>query len=488
MTRKLHQLITICILVFSVFFFFATPASARITYGSGEYTNLCGSGTAATYNSCGGHCNTNTGSCSYPNSSVVKFTCDGRQTECRDNESSFSTYQSVSNTACGKTVQIDVFNKKCRDLQGNWVCNDADLQDYIVWYSGDCQPEPTPPANNSCAPYEPINAQFRESGESKWISGSDMSSRNLQTGDQIDVNCFAKNGTSLLPDARIRITHPDNVSETKNTAELRNYTVTKKGTYGFRCESTTLNNCTDTDSFRVSQQTIVDDHTSSCEDINITSGNNQTVPATVKFSVSGTDNKGNIQRYRLFYGDGTKEESASNSFTHTYEVSGRFTVRADVKDSKGQWITSHACEESVTVDPRTIESHKSDCSDIFILKGNHRRAPSTVELKVTGYDNKGALQKFKVDFGNGVVKESDGQVFEQVYDRSGTYTVRGYVRDSEGNWKGGDDTCQTTVYIETAPLTKQPDTGTPTGLTIFGITSGLVGLVALFQRRALLKA
>lgn len=489
MMRKFLQICTVFSLVITLLTFFTTQVSARITYSSGEYTNLCGSGTSATHNSCGGHCNTNTGSCSYPSSSVVKYTCDGRQTECRSNESSFSTYQSVSGTSCGKTVQIDVFNKNCRSGDGGWSCDDSNLKDYIVWYSGDCQAQPTPPPqNNSCANYEPINTQFREAGESRWISGADISSKNLQIGDRVDVNCFAKNGNSLLPNSRIKITHPDNATETKNTPELRNYQVTKNGVYGFRCESTTLTNCSNADSFRVSPQTTVDDHSSVCENLTLTSGNNQTVPATVKYTVSGSDNKGNIQRYRIYFGDGTKQESETNDFSHTYEVSGNFTARADIKDSKGRWVTSSACETKVEVKPRSIESHKSDCSDVFILKGNHRQAPSAVEFKVTGYDNKGSLKKYKLDFGNGVIKEGDGQVFEQQYSQPGTYTIKGYIQDSNGDWKGGDDTCRTTLYVETAPITKQPSTGTPTGLTLFGITSGVVGLVALFQRRALLKA
>ncbi len=491
MIRKIFQFLTIFSVVLSLLTFFAPPVSANMTYGSGEYINLCGSGTAATFNSCGGHCNTNTGSCSYPSTTVVKYTCDGREPDCRSNESNFSTYQSVSGTSCGKTVQIDVFSKKCRESNGSWSCGDGDLKDYIVWYSGDCgstTPNPTPTPTNTCKNYEPINTQFRETGENTWVSGNDITNRKLEIGDQVDANCFAKNGTTLLPGARIRITHPDNVVETKNTAELRRYQITKTGSYGFRCESTTLADCRDSDSFRVSTTTVIDDHESVCENLTLVSGNAQTVPATAKFSVKGKDNKGDIQRYRVYFGNGARTENETGEFTHTYDVSGNFTARADIKDSKGRWVTSSACETKVEVKPRNIESHKSDCSDLFILKGNHQQAPSSVELKVTGYDNKGALQKYRVDFGNGVVKENDGQVFEQVYPGPGTYTLKGYVQDSNGDWKGGDESCRTTLYIETAPITKQPDTGTATGLTIFGITTGVIGIVALFQRRALLKA
>lgn len=474
-------------------------ASARISYGSGEYTNLCGSGTEATHNTCGGSCNTFEGRCSYPQASVVRYVCDGRQTECRQNESDFSLMQSVQGVGCGKTVQIDVFSKQCRSGNGDWTCGDGDLKDYMVWYSGDCssseRPNPSDPGE-SCRDYEPINTQFRKANDSTWISGNDITAQNLSQGQKIDVNCFAKNGNDLLPGAKIEITFTNNRTETKHTSVLRNYQLNDYGSYRFRCYSTTLNNCSDSDSLRVQRTqsgstptptptATPDDHTSQCTDLAITSGDNGTVPATVRFRVTGNDNKGNIQQYRIYFGDGTKEEAAGDEFSHTYESSGTFTARADVKDSRGQWVSSSACETTVRVQARSIESHKSECSNVFVTEGNHRRSPSTVKLKVTGYDNKGGLQRYKLDFGNGVVKESTGQTFEQVYSEPGTYTVRGYVQDSQGDWKGGTKTCETTVYIETAPLTKQPETGMPTAFGIFGITSGFIGSVAFMRARAL---
>ncbi|MCD8484720.1 PKD domain-containing protein [Candidatus Woesebacteria bacterium] len=488
MTQKFIRFFTALITTFVVLGAFASTASARMTYGNGEYTNLCGSGTSATHNTCGGYCNTFDGSCSYPKASVVRYICDGRQTECRSNESDFSLRQSVSGVGCGKTVQIDVFNTQCRD--GNdWICDDNDLVDYMVWYSGDCSNDRPNPGNDendqTCSAYEPVNTQFRKSGENTWISGDDMSSKNIAIGDTVDVNCFAKNGADLLPGAKIEITKPDNSTETKHTSVLRNYEVKDFGSYRFRCYSTTIDACSNTDSFRVRREQAGEEHRSSCQDLILREGNLGTVPATVKFEVEGTDNLGDIQRYRVYYGDGTKEENESGEFSHTYESSGNFTARADVKDSKGNWISSNACESTVSIKARSIESHKSKCSDLFILSGNREESPSTVQFKVTGYDNKGAIQKYKLDFGNGVVKESDGETFEQLYNQPGTYTVKGYIRDSQGNWQGGDGTCTSTVYIETEPLTKQPDTGTPTGLTIFGITSGIIGTVGLLRYRAL---
>src|SRR5690606_18641922 len=116
---------------------------------------------------CNAGCNTNTGSCAVSNEGVVKYTCTGNQAECRSNESAFANSQSLAGASCGQTIQIDVFNKKCRDASGNWTCSQADLKDYIVWYSGDC-PAPQPPVN-TCELQMPVNTQFRRSGNSTWV-------------------------------------------------------------------------------------------------------------------------------------------------------------------------------------------------------------------------------------------------------------------------------------------------------------------------------
>lgn len=106
------------------------------------FTNLCGTGTNATSYICPAACDLNSKSCT--GAAVARFECDGRQTDCRSNES-WGISQSVGNPGCGKTVQIDVFSKNCRDGAGNWTCNGlpsfdpaADLKGYITYYTGDC--------------------------------------------------------------------------------------------------------------------------------------------------------------------------------------------------------------------------------------------------------------------------------------------------------------------------------------------------------------
>lgn len=375
----------------------ATPVFAALSYGSGVYTNLCGTGFAATANTCNRGCNTGNGTCSAGTSSVVKYTCDGRVNECRNNESSFSSAQSLAGTACGKTVQIDVFDKTCRQ-NGNWTCNEANLKDYMVWYSGDCAPLP-----------------------------------------------------SLTP--------------TKTPTQIPTKTPT----------SSPSKTPTPT-------PTVIIEPTT-CDSLTIVRGNNAFAPETVTLSARASDPHGAIQRYRFFFGDSKQEESTNNEISHRYESGGSFSARVEALDSRGAWITSNTCQTTVTLKSLPIEGHKAECAGIFIREGNYTQAPTRATFEVIGFDNKGSIQQYKVDFGQGLVRESGSNSFQQVYDTPGTYTIRGYIKDSQGNWTGNTDICTKQLYINTKPLTTQPSTGTPTSVTIFAIGSGVLGLLLFLTRK-----
>jgi LPXTG-motif cell wall-anchored protein len=122
-----------CLLLFAG----VVPVQARISYGSGYYTNLCGGGTDANTYSCSASCDPTKGSCQGSGDVVVKWTCSGQWNQCGDNETVWSSQQSLSGTACDKTVQISVFDKKCRKSDGGWD-GTCVLQGYMVWYSGSC--------------------------------------------------------------------------------------------------------------------------------------------------------------------------------------------------------------------------------------------------------------------------------------------------------------------------------------------------------------
>jgi uncharacterized protein YcfL len=404
-TMRTHFLKVFLLSVLSIrlFLFGNTPSALAVTYSNGTYINLCGSGTAATTHSCNQGCNINTGSCSASGNVVVKYTCDGRVADCRQNESGFSSSHAIGSVACGKTVQIDVFSKNCR-TNGQWTCGDQDLKDYIVWYSGDCQ-----------------------QSENKTSV----------------VNRF-------LPSIR--------------TA----------------ASPTPLPTPTPTPTAAPSTP-----HQSRCEDLSVVSGNDATVPATVTIRARATDNRGDIQEYKYYFGDGSQEQTSNPEVQHRYETSGSFLARVDIKDSQGNWKTSSSCETNVRVKASPVESHKSDCSDIRINMSNSGQAPSTVEYRVSGYDNKGDLQGYRIQTDNQDTLESSTATMTHTISRAGTYTVRAYVKDSQGNWVGGDDGCRRTVYVNTEPLTEQPATGTPTLFSVLGLTSGLSGVGLHLLRKKL---
>ncbi len=467
-----------------VFFALAplSQSSAALTYNNGVYTNICGTGTLATANSCNKGCDPATGTCSSSMAGVVKYVCDGRTDECKSNESSFSTTQSFAGATCGKTYQLDVFNKSCRS-GGNWTCTEGNLQDYMVWYSGDCAPTPIC-QDVTITDASGSNFTWAQNTTHNWYGSSKDPLTNVTT--RVTGGLDSTNQQNPFITGTYNWNYTSTVGTNPGT-----YTLTFRGYKG-----TTL--CSTSRTISVPALTPTPNPTnspiptptsiaqqSSCEDLSIISGNNTTVPTTVSFRVRGSDNKGSIQRYRYFYGDSRTDESDSPDMSHRYETSGTFTARAEIKDSQGYWKSSSACEKTITVNPVSLESHRSDCSNVYIEEGQNSQAPASVKIRVSGYDNKGNIQKYRVDFGNGNFREDYSDTFRYTYNNTGTYTIKGYMWDSEGVQKGGTGSCQQTLYVNTVPLTKQPNTGAPTTLALTALISGAIGATSLLLRKRL---
>jgi hypothetical protein len=411
-------------------------------------------------------------------------------------------FVSLPHGQCGR-IQYDQGVVGINGAIGGWVYN----------FGVDCQNPQSPSPTTSCSSQQPINTQFKASNTNNWISGADTTNANFKVGQQVDVNCFAKNGSSLLEGGVIDLRLPNGQNfRISNTPELRNYALPATGLYTFTCSSTTINSCSDSDNFTIAavatpqpspqpsptagvtptpQATPQPSPTSSspqistCDRLEVISGNDSLVPAKVTFRARGSDNKGSIQGYRFYFGDGERVDSTNAEITHEYKISGTFLARVDVKDSLGNYKTSNVCEDQVRVRAASIESHKSGCSDVFITADNGGKAPSLVKFIVTGYDNKGGIQDYRLDFGNGITKEGDGRTFEQRYDKQGTYEVKAFIKNSNGEWVGGADTCRRTMTIGSMqPLRRQPSTGTPTVLPVIGFGSGITGVILqLAQRR-----
>lgn len=200
----------------------------------------------------------------------------------------------------------------------------------------------------------------------------------------------------------------------------------------------------------------------SCEEFRVTGGNNRFVPSTVTFAARAS---GPVQTYTYYFGDGQREQSVNSEVSHKYDVSGTFTARVDVDGSSCQTIFS------LLTSP--LESQKSGCSNVFIQGGNNFPAGTNVKFLITGYDNKSGIKAYKIDFGNGQVKQSNIGNFDLTFPTPGTYTVKGYITDSKNVEKGGEGGCQTPLYITGQPLQTQPATGTPTWFTVIGLLSGI---------------
>ncbi len=226
-------------------------------------------------------------------------------------------------------------------------------------------------------------------------------------------------------------------------------------------------------------------HESTCDELRVVSGNNNFAPSTVTFRAHGTDTTGPISAYHFYFGDGKEQETNGTDIQHRFESSGTFTARVDIKDSQGVWKTSTACGAIFSLLTSPLESQKSDCANVFITDGNYSSAPVNAKFLVTGYDNKSGVKRYKIDFGNGQVKESDSGRFDLTFSAPGTYTIKGYIQDSKNNWKGGAAGCQQSLYVVGKPLTTQPSTGTPTLFTIAGITAGILLLGALLHKKKL---
>lgn len=125
----------VCVL--SAVFFGVAVVKAAVSFGNGYYVNLCGGGTSATVYKCDSGCNPTDGSCVSQNQGAVSYVCNGRWDQCLEGESWWSNKVQIGTQACGQTVQLSLYDHKCRREDGSWDST-CQLLGYMVWYSGDC--------------------------------------------------------------------------------------------------------------------------------------------------------------------------------------------------------------------------------------------------------------------------------------------------------------------------------------------------------------
>ena len=112
---------------------------AGLKYGTGYYSNLCGTGTAATAYTCNNGCSPATGTCTTTGDGAVRYVCQGNWNQCLENEIGWVNGVSVGDPGCDNTVQLSIYDHKCRRDDGTWDVP-CQLLGYMVWYSGDCRP------------------------------------------------------------------------------------------------------------------------------------------------------------------------------------------------------------------------------------------------------------------------------------------------------------------------------------------------------------
>ena len=111
------------------------------------------------------------------------------------------------------------------------------------------------------------------------------------------------------------------------------------------------------------------------------------------------------------------------------------------------------------------------------MDGDNLQVPATIEMLVKGSDNKGKLQAYKVDFGDGESSEQeDSSEFKHTYTKAGTYELKAEIKDSEGNWVS-DRSCEEEVNVKTAVMEEQPETGVPTILTAMALAAVVGGMM-----------
>ncbi len=176
-------------------------------------------------------------------------------------------------------------------------------------------PVPQAKAQTACSE-APVNVQFRQytGTETSWLEGAGFAP---VVNSAIDVNCFSRNGGSLLTGGKLTATRTyggvtTNISVSTWAREIRNYRITLPGVYTFTCRNT-AGSCTNSDTFTVigpSPSPIVNPSptpspalsptpsptpatvVSTCNSITVDGGVTPTVGQKIKFRCNGPSNAG----------------------------------------------------------------------------------------------------------------------------------------------------------------------------------------------------
>lgn len=127
---------------------------------------------------------------------------------------------------------------------------------YLVFMPQDIRNQAS--TGGSCQ-YKPVNVQFRKhvpNTDNPWVDGTSIGA--FKTGEKLDVNCFASNGSRLLPGGKFTVMKDGKVvtlpaSTLQSATQVKALTITEAGTYSFTCSNTS--SCTNADSVVVTAAT-----------------------------------------------------------------------------------------------------------------------------------------------------------------------------------------------------------------------------------------
>jgi len=176
-------------------------------------------------------------------------------------------------------------------------------------------------------------------------------------------------------------------------------------------------------------------------------------PLTVSFAASGpTDADGRTTQYLWTLGDG--HSATGKSVSHTYNVSGRYTVILAVTDSEGHTATATA--RIVVGMPTESVPGATNCSPEarFVVTPLAGEAPLSVVLDATASaDTDGTISYFQWAFGDG--STAAGPIVTHMYSIPGSYTVTLEVTDNSGSISRASRTIQCTE--PTSPAVEAPN-------------------------------
>jgi hypothetical protein len=187
---------------------------------------------------------------------------------------------------------------------------------------------------------------------------------------------------------------------------------------------------------------------------------------------------GTVRSYRYHFGDGVVE-TAGASITHRYDAGGSYQAYVEVQDEKGAWLTSAACQTTVTLNNALAAGSRWGCSELQIVSGQDASASAQVQFRLATIDTNTKIARYKLAFGDGTQEENTTNSFTHRYQNPGTYTAKGWVQTQDGTWNSDETACGAQVRVASGPMSTQPQTGVSIEVMIGMFVAGLVGTLLL---------